>query len=155
MYKKAWLPFASLFATFHICHIPHFRLHYHNTQHMMHQTTHTQKHPIHANNITPPRTIKCKYQLFVVLANIGVICAFRICILSRFSVFVQMFTHIPFFERLPLRCLFSIFIHNFFCNFFVILLCYRHGCILLLPYSIELFICLFLGVLTAFVSLLV
>ena len=59
----------STFATFHICHIPHFRLHYHNTQHMMHQTTHTQKHPIHANNITPPRTINANISYFVVLAK--------------------------------------------------------------------------------------
>ena len=44
--------------------------------------------------------------------------ACRACIVSRFSVLWQMIYRTPFFQGLPLRCLFSNFIYNFFLIFY-------------------------------------
>ena len=67
-----------------LSHLPHFRLHPHNTQHMMHQNTHkkashrrkTTLHYIHH---------KRRIAAFsAILTNIRAICAYRTYILSRF-----------------------------------------------------------------------
>ena len=104
--KKQVLPFAS-----HLPHLPHFRLHSHNTQHKMHQTT--QNKPITHNNQQSPRK----------QTNIIYFTAFRQyeCEMCVSYLYYKPFLGIrandrppPLFVALRLRCLLKkIFSENF------------------------------------------
>lgn len=94
-------------------------------------------------------------QKTVVHLNTCAIRPYCVRIVSRFSSILRRYDRDPFFYARTYAVVSKFLYIIFFVNFFVIFIIRQIWLYIILPYSIESFICPFLGVLTAFVSLLV